>query len=79
MAQQPKKGMVKGEMGGLYKKADMTAWRKGETKSLNDMKAYGAKYAKMTPAQKKAEDAGFKAAQIKLQAEFKRLNATKKK
>lgn len=82
MKQQPKKKeeMVAGEMTGkMYKKSEMDKWRKSETKSLNDMKAYAAKYAKMTPAQKAVEDAGFRKAAQKVRAEMDRLSKANKK
>lgn len=73
MAQQPKKGMVRGEMGGLYKKKDLAAWEAGASKALSQAKAPVS--AKEKLAMQKAQPK----IQAKLQAEFKRLNTPSKK
>lgn len=73
MAQEPKKGMVKGEMGGLYKKKDYDAWQAQASKNLS--KALAPVSAKEKAAMQKQ----VPAIQAKLQAEMKRMNPPKKK
>lgn len=78
MKQQPKPKMVRGEMGGLYSAAKAAKMKNEFTKSLKDHKDYTAKFQKMTPAQKAAEQKKFDASYNKLKKESAALKAKKK-
>jgi hypothetical protein len=73
MEQEPKKGYVRGEMGGLYKKKDYDAWQAQASKNLQKA------MAPVSPKEKAAMQKDVLKKQVQLQAEMKRLNPPAKK